>query len=705
MAQSPELLDLKPVVLANDEYDDDMTHLKEVASAEFAVNNNSPFVNVSNCKSVKVTSDNVDDIYREIDSSGTQCSMIQGAQRVTDNHDPLSIDSLLSLVRSLPKEMFITEVLKSSSSDRDHLDNARTELFSYIQNSEGYPYDSRSSLKRRIKTRTGDSIEYKLAQDLHCLSTVLDGAAWEDLKEVVSIPRMSKKHSSSQADVDASFQAYNITDMENMKQTISGMMADILLLKQENTTLKSELQSEIKSVRAAIRSVNSDIETELNELRSLISTNALSIDRVCDEKSNGVVSMRGEIKQIKSDVKSIMEDPVLTLNVVQVKDSVAKLSSLEKRLNRLDKRLHNDKAPVSVDLTKLDSVDETGKMDIESYSTVHVNKHNRTVLLKSNDSNLFSRLPTKPPSVESKELKQQAVMSIPTKSSDGGINCEVSQKTSSTYVERSNAPSSGTPTDMRGPEQARTESSHIQGRDQQRLTYANTVSKGTAKATTSTDPSRGDAHGNEDISVRLKRLAFSDAAKLNSLGKLMPVDNAAPTSPPKYIPTRVNGTLVDPPSITSESQSERPSNREQDFVSLLGHVELADHVRKRTKRFYVGGFKSSITQEELIEFVESKGLLVTWVNIWNSKRYGRVVIRLNIEATENYLKITEPGFWPRGIKCRPWLSSNTYKHKVVNNGRSMRYEGFNEDYQKDNDVSQQHAGADNHHSYGYQAHA
>ena len=143
-------------------------------------------------------------------------------------------------------------------------------------------------------------------------------------------------------------------------------------------------------MRAAIRSVNSDIETELNELRSLISTNALSIDRICDEKSNGVVSMRGEIKQIKSDVKSIMEDPVLTLNVVQVKDSVAKLSSLEKRLNRLDKRLHNDKAPVSVDLTKLDSVDETGKMDIESHSTVRVNKHNSTVLLKSNDSNLFS---------------------------------------------------------------------------------------------------------------------------------------------------------------------------------------------------------------------------------------------------------------------------------------------------------------------------
>ena len=54
-------------------------------------------------------------------------------------------------------------------------------------------------------------------------------------------------------------------------------------------------------------------------------------------------------------------------------------------------------------------------------------------------------------------------------------------------------------------------------------------------------------------------------------------------------------------------------------------------VRRRSKRFYVGGFRSSITHEELIQYVESKGLIVTWVHIWPSKRSDRAVIRLNVD--------------------------------------------------------------------------
>lgn len=69
------------------------------------------------------------------------------------------------------------------------------------------------------------------------------------------------------------------------------MAADLVILKQENTTLKAELRSEIKALRSDLRQVNSDCESELNELRSLITTNALSIDHVCNERSNGVANI------------------------------------------------------------------------------------------------------------------------------------------------------------------------------------------------------------------------------------------------------------------------------------------------------------------------------------------------------------------------------------------------------------------------------
>ena len=398
---------------------------KEVARDEFLGHIDSPYVNVTNYESVKVTEDNVERLYNGLDCSGTQTSVFQGAQRVDDNHDPLGTENLLALVRSLPKELFISEILKSSSSDRDHLENARTELFSCIQNSDGCPDDSRASLKRRIKTRNGDSIEYKLAHDVYFLSTVLDGGDWEDIREMVSVPRSLKK-SSSQADCDVSFQAYDITNMENIKRTVSGMMADIVLLKQENTLLKTEFQTEIKSVRAAIRSVNSDVETELNELRTLISTNALSVDRICDEKSNGVANIRGEIKQIKADVKTIMEEPVLTLDVRQVKDSVVKLSFIERRINRLEKRVQSDKTAACIDLTQPDTVDGSGHVGSAPYSTIHVDKQRNIALLKSNESNLFSRMPVMPHDVMSSEQAQlevpNSVVSNQAKTANGGTS-------------------------------------------------------------------------------------------------------------------------------------------------------------------------------------------------------------------------------------------------------------------------------------------
>ena len=46
------------------------------------------------------------------------------------------------------------------------------------------------------------------------------------------------------------------------------------------------------------------------------------------------------MKQIKSDIKSLKEEPVLSLNVSQMEDCISKLNSMEKKINRLDKRLH-----------------------------------------------------------------------------------------------------------------------------------------------------------------------------------------------------------------------------------------------------------------------------------------------------------------------------------------------------------------------------
>ena len=128
-------------------------------------------------------------------------------------------------------------------------------------------------------------------------------------------------------------------------------------------------------------------------------------------------------------------------------------------------------------------------------------------------------------------------------------------------------------------------------------------------------------------------------------------------------------------------------------------VELTEYVRKRTKHFFVGGFKSSITEDKLIKYVERRGLTVTWVNIWTAKS-GRLIIRLNIEVCKDYRRISEPGFWPKGVSCRPWVTKNTYNSRSQPNSYDAGREYYVEPERASSDHWGQYAhGNDFHKTY------
>ena len=82
-------------------------------------------------------------------------------------------------------------------------------------------------------------------------------------------------------------------------------------------------------------------------LRAFISTNAQSIDRLCDERSNGVANLKSDIKQMKADMKTMSDDPVFSANISTVNNSAEKISSFDKRLCRLEKRVQSSAAASS----------------------------------------------------------------------------------------------------------------------------------------------------------------------------------------------------------------------------------------------------------------------------------------------------------------------------------------------------------------------
>ena len=47
---------------------------------------------------------------------------------------------------------------------------------------------------------------------------------------------------------------------------------------------------------------------------------------------------------------------------------------------------------------------------------------------------------------------------------------------------------------------------------------------------------------------------------------------------------------------------------------------------------------------------------MTWLRIWSSKcNPNNVIIRINVEDNEYADRLTSPHFWPRGVRCRPWV--------------------------------------------------
>jgi hypothetical protein len=91
----------------------------------------------------------------------------------------------------------------------------------------------------------------------------------------------------------------------------------------------------------------------------------------------------------------------------------------------------------------------------------------------------------------------------------------------------------------------------------------------------------------------------------------------------------------------------------------LSYDDFYEHIRRRTERYYVGGFKPSISEDKIARYVRSKGLTVTKVSIFRNDKRKTTVVRVNVEDDGTADNLTEDStFWPRGIICRPWLSRN-----------------------------------------------
>ena len=90
--------------------------------------------------------------------------------------------------------------------------------------------------------------------------------------------------------------------------------------------------------------LQADVATDFSELRIIIFTNAQSIDRICNERSHGVAYLKSDIKLLKPDVKSLLDEPIFSTSVTSLDECINKVSAFDKRLNRLAKHIQGEPA-------------------------------------------------------------------------------------------------------------------------------------------------------------------------------------------------------------------------------------------------------------------------------------------------------------------------------------------------------------------------
>ena len=115
-----------------------------------------------------------------------EASVKTESQNEDDYNDNIVYNGLVALYRGLPKEMFINRVLLNEASCENKLGEMRSSLFEHLKETDDFPYGLQCMLKRRVCTRNSDSVAVKLAQDIHTLMSVLEGAEYSDMRELLS---------------------------------------------------------------------------------------------------------------------------------------------------------------------------------------------------------------------------------------------------------------------------------------------------------------------------------------------------------------------------------------------------------------------------------------------------------------------------------------------------------------------------------------
>ncbi|MCG7879660.1 MAG: hypothetical protein N0C90_25530 [Candidatus Thiodiazotropha endolucinida] len=569
------------------------------------------------------------------------------------------------IFRSLPRDMFINRILKTVSSSEPDLESHRAMLFDLIKECEDFPYGLQAELKRRVHTRNGDTVATKLAQDIYCLMSVLEGSDYSELKDLIAGGKKGQRAQSQSVVGNMTLTSCDCaSEVKSLESSLNNMKADVLGLKQQYVASEATRSSQIQTLKSTVLGLKADLSTLTSTVTKAVTDIVLAAQRIESEKSLGVYNLRTEVRLLKDSVRDIHDTlENMTYGPSAGLSTASKPRKQSKKGKKVEqKRCLSDNDIITTQNINSDSytcrqpagesadVSEDNKLQSDSIKQSE-NEQTHGVSTETGshgDNNVVDQ--TRCNTTDWTVTSGERLIAVPAPPSDqvnvcssaevlehgaygvhgsyhdtvdtggvgssGGVDSTDPRSESPVNIGDSDRaslwPGSGV---GRGPNTSRYQEHSLQCIETQPFSYSKAISSVNSK---------GQAHvGASDLS--------------SALGSSIPVHT------------------------TNNVQSEIDAFIRADVTHGECDIDadFAQYVRKKPKRYYLGGFLPSITEAKIAQYVNKRGPTVTFIRIWHSRRKANnVVIRLNVEDNEFADRVVSSTFWPRGVTCRPWLDRN-----------------------------------------------
>ena len=123
------------------------------------------------------------------------------------------------------------------------LGEKRSALFEQFKEADDFPYGLQYMLKRRVYTRSGDSVPVKLSHDIHTLISVIEGVEYSEMRELLSSGSGRKQRSQScSSTANDTINHYDCApEIKVLTESINSMKADMLKMKQSHLAVETNI--------------------------------------------------------------------------------------------------------------------------------------------------------------------------------------------------------------------------------------------------------------------------------------------------------------------------------------------------------------------------------------------------------------------------------------------------------------------------------